>query len=394
MFKKHTLRALALILVTVMAVAAIAGCSASNPNPTVLKIGDVNIGMSRYYSVFSSYKNMYDSYGFYDVSTTEKLREFQDMVYDVLIDGYLPLYWANKAGVTLTDEEEAQAEASMSDELESYFESYAEDVDSSITDENAIREEEVKLFKKALTNSGWTYNGYLDMMLQNYREQLIMKKFMQSIYDEEVSVSEDDVLTHYNELITEQTAEYSETPSSYYDDYMKYVNGTTTVQPIVAPAGYRFCKHILIKFAADGETKDVDAIVAEVQAKLDAGEDFDALVAEYGEDTGMQSEPYITTGYLVSNDILDKYYDGFGAAAMALEKIGDVSAPVETTAGYHFIQYTSDVSTDPIAYDTISDALMQQMINDAQTASYNAHMETWKADTDIVKYYNRVSNVR
>ncbi len=394
MFKKHTLRALALILVTVMAVAAIAGCSASNPNPTVLKIGDINIGMSRYYSIFSSYKNMYESYGFYDVSTTEKLREFQDMIYGVLIDGYLPLYWANKAGVTLTDDEEAQAEASMSDELESNLKSYADDVSSSITDENAIREEEVKLFKKALKKSGWTYNGYLDMMLQNYREQLIMKKFMQSIYDEEVSVSEDDVLKHYNELITEQTAEYSETPSSYYDDYMKYVNGTTTVQPIVAPAGYRFCKHILIKFAAEGETKDVDAIVAEVQAKLDAGEDFDALVAEYGEDTGMQSEPYITTGYLVSNDILDKYYDGFGAAAMALEKIGDVSAPVKTTAGYHFIQYTSDVSTDPIAYDTISDALMQQMINDAQTASYNAHMETWKADTDIVKYYNRVSNIR
>ena len=60
-------------------------------------------------------------------------------------------------------------------------------------------------------------------------------------------------------------------------------------------------------------------------AKIDAGEDFDALVEEYGEDPGMQSEPTGPRGYMVyeglhqPDDRVRKQRHGAG------KKAGDVT---------------------------------------------------------------------
>lgn len=391
--KKTTARALALLLVIAMALIAFAGCSVTNPNATVLTVGDIKIGMSKYYSLFSSYKQFYSAYGIYDVSTSEKLRIFQDTIFDILVESYLPLHWANENGVTLTEEEAAKVQEDFETQLNEYLDEFKDDVDESITDEAAIREAELKLFKNSLRENGWTYKQYTQMMLEDVRNQALATKYMDSIYAEFVSVTDEDVQAHYDEQLTEEQEAYAEDPVQYYTDYSAYLNGSGE-QPLAAPEGYRFVKHILIKFAEEGETKDVDAIVAEVQAKIDAGEDFDALVAEYGEDPGMESEPYIDTGYLVSEGTIDKYYEGFGAAAMALENIGDVSAPVETEAGYHFIQYSSDASTEPLAFDDVKEAMKESMINEAKTEVYNEYIEKWTNETEIVKYYDRVNNIR
>ena len=43
---------------------------------------------------------------------------------------------------------------------------------------------------------------------------------------------------------------------------------------------------------------------AEIDARLAGGEDFMALMAEYGEDPGMQNEPTATRGYYVSAKVI------------------------------------------------------------------------------------------
>ncbi len=393
LFQRITRRALASMLVIAFALIALAGCSVRNPNPTVLKVGDIQVGMSKYYSLYSSYKQLYSAYGIYDVSTSEKLRVFQDNIFDMLVESYLALYWAKQDGVTLTEEEEAKAREDLEAQIEETLASYAEDVDESVTDEAAIREAEMKLFKKDLREGGWTYKEYTGMLLESLRDEAIANKYLDGIYAERVSVTDEDVKARYDELLAEQQEAYAADPTQYYTDYSNFHNSGGQ-QPLVAPAGYRTCKHILIKFAEEGETKDVDAIVAEVQAKIDAGEDFDALIKEYNEDPGMESEPYATSGYLISEGIIDKYFEGFGAAAMALEKVGDVSGPVETEAGYHFIQYTADVSTEALPYDDVKDEMKEAMINEAKSAVYQELLEQWSAGTEVVRYYERVNNVR
>lgn len=391
--KKITLRALAMALVLVLCALALAGCSATNPNATVLLVGDIKVGMTKYYSLYNSYKSMYSSYGIYDISTAKQFQAFQDLVFNYLVESYLPLYWAKQNGVTLTAEEEAQVQADFEKELNGYLDGYKADVEESVTDEEAIRKEELRLFKKDLRGGGWTYKEYTDLMLENIRGSAIAKKFMEGIYAERVSVTDDDVKAHYDELLAEQRETYAETPEQYYTDYLAYKDSGAQ-QPLVAPEGYRFVKHILVKFAEKDETKDVDAIVAEIQAKIKAGEDFNELMKEYTEDVDANGDPNYPDGYLISAATVDKYDDAFAVAAMALKSAGDVSVPVESTYGYHIILYAGDVSTEPLVYDDVKEAMKETMINEAKAAVYNELLEQWEADTKIVKYYNRVSAVR
>ena len=90
---------------------------------------------------------------------------------------------------------------------------------------------------------------------------------------------------------------------------------------------YICAKHILIS----KDTEDAYRIALETNLKLISGEDFDTLLAELGEDPGMESRKdgyFFNKGYMVEE---------FEKAAYALEE-GELSEIVETTFGYHIIK--------------------------------------------------------
>ena len=86
----------------------------------------------------------------------------------------------------------------------------------------------------------------------------------------------------------------------------------------------------------------------DIYKRLAAGESFAALVAEYGEDPGMQQEPYKTEGYSVHKD-----FEGFiqeftqGAFAAELVKVGDYGQPIVGSYGVHILCYNRDVPSGP-----------------------------------------------
>ena len=134
--------------------------------------------------------------------------------------------------------------------------------------------------------------------------------------------------------------------------------------------------------------------IDEIYARLDNGESFESLIPEYGEDPGMKEEPYKTQGYLISENTVDKYYDGFGIAAISLKNIGDVSDPVETEAGYHFIQYTSDAEVKDTPFEDVKQAIIDKLTEDEKVAIYNDCLAKWKEEIKIEKYYDRVSGIK
>ena len=96
-----------------------------------------------------------------------------------------------------------------------------------------------------------------------------------------------------------------------------------------------FCcaSHILISTQKATEQADYDAAlkkIQEIQARVQAGEDFAALAAEYGEDPGLDPEK----GYVFPSGVM---VQAFEDAAFALEP-GQVSDIVQTSYGYHIIK--------------------------------------------------------
>lgn len=121
----------------------------------------------------------------------------------------------------------------------------------------------------------------------------------------------------------------------------------------------------------------------DVLAKAQAGEDFDALIETYGEDTGMLSEPAKTQGYLIC-DGLTLYVPEFQEAAMALENVGDISDLVKTEYGYHILQYTTDIAAGTVEYtDEIKNELYETMLTEAKNAAYEAAITQWVSEAKV-----------
>lgn len=124
----------------------------------------------------------------------------------------------------------------------------------------------------------------------------------------------------------------------------------------------------------------------EALARVKAGEDFDALLEEYGEDGGMQSEPAATQGYLIC-DGLSLYVTEFQDAAMALENVGDTSELVKTSYGYHILKYEMDIEPGVCEYtDEIAEDIRGEMLSEAQDAAYEAAVSQWVSEADVKTY--------
>lgn len=136
---------------------------------------------------------------------------------------------------------------------------------------------------------------------------------------------------------------------------------------------YITAKHILITTVdpASGETKRTDEEAKkEAQSILDrinAGEDFDTLMNQYSEDTGLSNNP---NGYtFTEGQMVTEFYDG--AKALAEDEVSEL---VKSSYGYHIIKRIKldDSQLDNFKSDIVSaisgsmDELLQQWIDEAQ----------------------------
>jgi parvulin-like peptidyl-prolyl isomerase len=95
----------------------------------------------------------------------------------------------------------------------------------------------------------------------------------------------------------------------------------------------RDVKHILVS-TKDRSDEEAHALADKIAKEAKAAPDqFDALVAKYSDDQSKQVNHGVMT-----DATADTYVAEFGAAAKALEKVGDISDPVKTKYGYHILQ--------------------------------------------------------
>lgn len=141
--------------------------------------------------------------------------------------------------------------------------------------------------------------------------------------------------------------------------------------------------------AAATETKTK---VDEVYGKVQAGEDFDALIKQYGEDPGMASDIY-KGGYLICATTT-KYYQIFTDTGMALKNVGDYSEPVYSSYGAHIMQFTSAVTAGEVPYENAKEAIQNTLLKDARNAKFMSLLVEWQNDGVKITQYTDALNAK
>lgn len=140
--------------------------------------------------------------------------------------------------------------------------------------------------------------------------------------------------------------------------------------------------------ALEADVQDAEAACrASVQEKSDAiyaryaaGEDFDALIAEFGSDPGMQVEPTGTIGYAVSAESII-WEPAFRDGAMAIAEVGGLTPePVISHSGAHIICYTADVTSGAVPLEELREALGAEVLENTRKNYADETIEAWIAE--------------
>lgn len=117
---------------------------------------------------------------------------------------------------------------------------------------------------------------------------------------------------------------------------------------------YLRAKHVLVSTVGDDgallENQDeLEALANDIADRAQSGEDFDALIAEYGEDPGMTMEENADGYIFTEGAMVDAFYQG----TLALDMDG-ISEPIASDYGWHIIQRLPLRDSDYEAmYDTV-----------------------------------------
>ena len=191
-----------------------------------------------------------------------------------------------------------------------------------------------------------------------------------------------DAQKQLDDLKAEDTSSYDEDTKASYDEQVAALEETVaTAQTTIDESTAK------LETATAEAYDEILATAQDVLARAQAGEDFDSLLETYGQDTGMNNEPNKSRGYLVC-DGLSIYEQSFQDAAMALEKVGDVSAElVKTSYGYHILQYATDVAAGEVEYtDEIKSNIYDTLLSDAKDAAYEAAVTQWVSEAKVTTY--------
>jgi peptidyl-prolyl cis-trans isomerase D len=149
-------------------------------------------------------------------------------------------------------------------------------------------------------------------------------------------------------LAKQQTVTQEEIREEYERERSEYASETE----------YRI-SHILIEPGSNSEEK-----LAELTKKIENGEDFSQLAQDYSDDLGSKAQ-----GGSLGEFIEGAYPNAFEKAVLSLEQ-GNISGPVKTEAGTHFIKLDQKIVTEPPSFESREQALAAILKEQKAGATY------------------------
>lgn len=358
-------KTIALVLAIVLAAVTLLGCGGK---PVLAAtVGDQEITVAKLKSSYQNSLSYASSYG-YDTSTPDGVAKFRDYLLNNLISAAMKIYQAKKAGITLTDEELTAAKTSAEKNYEDTINSFKDQAaKAGATNVDAYAK---TLLTKALVQNNTTVKKLQASMLEDAKDQTLVSKHRTELL-KGIELKDEELAAKYTEELASQKALFDKTPSEYFT-YETYAQYGYNAPAIYVPAGLFRVRHILV---AD------EATAVLIKQKIDAGEDFEALLNQYNTDPGMKDAAN-AAGYLVGEGA--GFVEPFLKAALALTKDGDVSAPVKSDYGWHVIKRVSTESAHEIPYADVKNVLDTYEQAMYQQKYYNDIVNKWVADDTLV----------
>ena len=354
MNKKVFVKLIALLMAAAMLL-GVCACSATDNNPTIGKIGKVKIKLSQY-------QQIYQQYSYY----AKSMDDFNGFIKNQLITYGVTLNKCYELGLDKEisqDELQKNVDAKLDQAIASYK------VDASITDEVAIRENKLEQFKAALKKQGTSYKAYMKSLKQSELESMMMEMLQEIIYSD-VQFDASAFEKYISENTLSQRDSYGKDVSAFMTAYNSYISGSGMI-PLYTPNDMFTVKHLLVQYDNSDKVSDtVEGVFTDEQNKkldeirkaLESGISLDEFVDKYVTNGDYQSdtvfvsatpdpsatpnpdatpEPtadpdspggYKEHGYIMNENLLSKYFDGFGAAACLLFYGDDWKIPAESAS--------------------------------------------------------------
>lgn len=225
---------------------------------------------------------------------------------------------------------------------------------------------------------GVTEQTYVD----EYRMQLAMVNYQSWLLGGE-GVTEEAVQAAYEQRVAQSEALYANDAAAF--EQAMYAGKEVWYMP----QGYRRVLQILLPVEGDTDEArlaNAQEQIAEIDARLAAGESFVSLIPLYGADANFSDPAFFEVGYSVHPDSI-MWEDVFVKATFAPEMAapGCWSQPFASKLGVHILYYLADVPGGPVALsEDVYDLLAAVVYEELTTKAMADRLDVLAEEAEIV----------
>lgn len=318
---------------------SVVGCSGGNNDTSISTeqgqvIATVN-GENIYQSDFDAlYKEYYNYFGANE-EAAKYLDEQKELLVEELVNTEVLMQKADELGITCTDEE---AQETYNEIKAQYGE---------------------ELFNQMLAYSNITEEDYLNEL----KRQIVLMDLQEEMLKDSKPITDEEIKTYYDE----------------HQDEFKVGAGADM-------------KHILVRVTDENdkaEMAEVEAAVKEIQAELAAGKTFEELFEKYSAEDA-DTDLYIAEdlGFV---EYESPYLDpAFLEGAKDLTE-GEVSNPVKSSFGYHFIKVDNITEEKVLPLEEVKSTIASKLQEEEDFAIYQKVLNNWVSEAKVKTYEDRIT---
>lgn len=340
----------------------------------IVTVNGEDLLYSDYTAIEAAYLYQYEAAGV-NLTDPETYAYLQDLALTYAIEQMLIRQDMHAQGCYAFTEEE---EAWFAEQGKTAYDAALQDVINSLRTAETT-EDELMVYALAYAKSlNVTEQTYVDF----YRTQYASAKYYEWLIRDN-PVTDEDVQASYDKRVAQSKALYENNVAAFE----AALNNGSDVW--YKPAGYRSILQILLPATGDTEEAkllSVQSTVDDIYARLEKGESFQRLIAEYGTDANCKSEAFLATGYQVHQESV-VWEDAFIAAAFSADMAqpGSVSKPFASEIGVHILCYLCDSSSGPIELtEDLHTALASALYTERYTAAQTQRVNDLAGSAEII----------